>query len=484
MTSILNRFIPFKRLGETVRSPCEPAGERRGRRARRLNLAAVGLLLGIMTLAGTFKISRDSDFVLKSLVISGDKVLNIRLPEGHLVSGVVKDSAGSPILGARVGAVDEDGYGGRAGLTDESGAFQIALRPGRYEIAAWPPYSGQADPATFPRLVSATVGHVDVASDVNIGDIVLPDGYVVSGQVTASGRKIGALSGVVVASKTDSKGRPHLAGYALLGGTRDGGTRYAMALPKGKYTRVLTGAQAFSLPPPPGWGPWNLISASSFVTSPLTVSKDLVRNIVLPAASKLSGSVKDKAGRPLHGVLGISVKGSSPAKDGLATAFVVTNGKFVGCLVPGTYDVVYVPTMDTSYAGKATQTHTEVALTEAARTLNITAEDGIVLSGKVKDAAGKLARFGSVALYPVDAPVTGADTLPQIAKVDKKGSYRLCVPPGEYDVQAGADRGAGMLASVLPGMPGMPEYPGESRPLLETLTSLIARLRLAFSRLW
>ncbi|MEW6364342.1 MAG: hypothetical protein AB1714_06850 [Acidobacteriota bacterium] len=195
----------------------------------------------------------------------------------------------------------------------------------------------------------------------------------------------------------------------------------------------------------------------------------------LPKGSKLSGTVSDKAGRSLHGVLYVCKQGADPSKDGQGTLFNVRNGKFAGYLAAGTYDLVFVPTMDTSYKGTATQTHLSVTVAGADTVLTFKASSGVVVSGKVKDAAGKIAKYGSVAFYPVSNPGAIASTVQQVAIIDSKGSFRVCVPPGEYDLQAGSS-GSGALALMNVEMPRYPGYVERPIHLLDLVPALLHRL--------
>ena len=80
-----------------------------------------------------------------------------------------------------------------------------------------------------------------------------------------------------------------------------------------------------------------------------------------------------------------------------------------------------------SYTGKAAQTAISVTIAGSAETIDITAADGVVISGQVKDAAGKTMKSGTVALYPIDPSDPDVHPVMQMAKVDKNGTYRLCL---------------------------------------------------------
>ncbi|MEW6368631.1 MAG: carboxypeptidase-like regulatory domain-containing protein, partial [Acidobacteriota bacterium] len=248
-----------------------------GQRARThaLHLWLAGLWAAFSTplLSGTYTTIRTCDYVQKSVIITADTTLNIKLPEGYLVSGIVRDSTGAPVLGAGVSGLDQDGFGTLASYTGTDGTFCFPARAGRYHVTAWPPPSVVVDPAKFPRLVRARVGPFTVSDDTEIDDITLPDGYVVSGKVSADGGTIGALCSTMVAFKTDKSGSRAYAA-TVFDGSEERGTQYIMALPKGKYTQVLFSTQAFSITTTYP-RVWTLLPSCSFHTSALAVGKDL-----------------------------------------------------------------------------------------------------------------------------------------------------------------------------------------------------------------
>lgn len=444
------------------------------RQLRRLGLAGCCVVLATVLLSSSYTTDRTCDYVQKSVTIALDLRMDIPLPDGHMVSGFVKDSTGKPVVGALVTGVDQDGFGSPSSFTNKSGAFSFPVRTGTYDVVAWPPYSTTVDPAKFPRLVRVRVGPFAVADDVETGDMTLLDGYVVSGRVSSDSGTIDALSSKLLASKREKKGSAVYAAR-LFAGTEESETRYAVALPKGKYSLTLFGTQAFSIPfmyP----RKWTLLPACSFVTSDMSVNKDLVRDIKLPRGSELSGTVKDKAGRSLHGELYVRVQGGDPAKDGQATLLAVRNGTFVGYMTPGTYDVIFVPTMERSYLGKATQTITSVTIANAAETLAITAVDGVVVSGRIRDAAGRNVARGSVVLIAAGNSLAEAEAVPLIAVANDKGSYRLCVPPGEYDLHAGPGP-SGALALMNVDTPTYAVRMEEPIPLSSVLPAFLEWLR-------
>ena len=96
--------------------------------------------------------------VIEHWHLSGDEALATSLnwlyPERGVetgrVSGVVKDSTGEPVAGARVTAIDPDGRPMNQDVSDSNGEFEMVLQTGAYEIRARAPGSV----AEAPRSVN------------------------------------------------------------------------------------------------------------------------------------------------------------------------------------------------------------------------------------------------------------------------------------------------------------------------------------------
>lgn len=384
--------------------------------------------------------SRTVDYDGGSISITADIVRNVTLPDGYFVTGTVRDSVGSPIFGALVSAVAVDGYSSTAGVSDMSGAFQIAVRASTHRIIVRPPESSSVDPSSFSPLVPSVKQNVVVSSDSTIGDIVLAAGYVVSGRVLPSSGSMTHLNGRILAIP-QKQSVPLITGQL---GSDPNSNQFAMAVPKGKFTLTFFGGQGFTR----SGSSWSLLPMSSYTTSALNISKNLSRNIKVPNGYKLSGTARDTQQRALDGLLYCWPIGGDPTGDGKGTVIPVMNGKFVCYLPKGRCDLTLVPLMDRTYSGKAALTDIPLQMTAADKTLPITASDGIVLSGKVKVAAGAAAAGALIELAPL--PVTNGWP-PLLAMADSKGQYRVAVPSGSYQLHVwpGSAIGTG-AASALP----------------------------------
>jgi protocatechuate 3,4-dioxygenase beta subunit len=115
--------------------------------------------------------------------------VDLVLPDGGLVVGVVLDSRANPIPGALVSAIDPSGFGRRGvappTTADAAGSYLLALPPGSYGLSAWRPDRAGGFGVRPPILGSAKVA---VGARVEL-NLVVPDDPppTVSGQVLEPG---------------------------------------------------------------------------------------------------------------------------------------------------------------------------------------------------------------------------------------------------------------------------------------------------------
>ncbi|MBI2837323.1 MAG: carboxypeptidase regulatory-like domain-containing protein [Acidobacteria bacterium] len=403
-----------------------------GARPRRmpgaLHVTLFSCSLAAVTLSSVLVVSRTTDYVQQAVVVSADSTSNISLPNGKLLSGTVRNPSGSTVMGAIVQAVSSDGFVAQQTVTGVTGGFQVPLRPGTYRLEVRPPFPDSDDLASFPRLVPANAGTFQVKGDTSAGDVTLPEGHLVTGAVSSTVGTARNMVGWMFATPTDGAS-PWLVTPAVFG-TGTNSRKFTLALPAGKFNLLYAGAQGFTTN-------WSMVPMSSYGTGKINVTKDMTANVKVGSGTKLSGTVKDSTGKDLNGVLCIKKNGSSPFTDGGSTGMFVMNGKFIGYLPTGTYDATFVPIFDSAYTGRGTKTDLSFTMTAAAKTLSIKATDGVVLSGKITNAKGKVVKTASIAAFPTGADPESLSALPISAKADQKtGAYRLCVPAGTYDIQA------------------------------------------------
>lgn len=370
--------------------------------------------------------SRAADYVQSDVAIAGAQTLNITFPNGYYISGSVRDASNQPLTGAAVMAAGQDGTIYGWGLTDSSGAYQIPVRAGTYNVVAAPPRVRVINPSTMSRLVPAAVKSRAVAADASVPAIALQNGYLLTGSFLPPSGQMAGLAGGMQA--IPQKGDWFTGGMAAIG---DGGhsTQYGVALPSGKYTLLFAGGQAFD-------SSWKMLPAAAFAVQSVNLTKDTTKNIKLPKGYSLTGTANDAGGNPLHGIIYVRPKGANPAKDRRSTLITVMNGKFVANLPAGTYDCVFIPGMPSGYTGKATRSPVELTMPAAAKTLDIVAAEGVIVSGKMKDAGGAVSPGAMLWLVLSGADPKSLDAIPMAAVAAQNGAYRVSVPPGTYDVHA------------------------------------------------
>lgn len=402
-------------------------------------LIVFSLLLAGMALSNVFSVSRTADYVRTGLDISANSTLNVTLPNGKIVSGTVQDSSGGAVAGALVEAISSDGFASPFAAAGVTGSFQLPVRLGTHRLEVRPPFSTTDDLADFPRLVPTTTVTYTVNKDLPVGSVTLPDGYVVTGNVSSASGSATNVAGWLFAIPTG--GASPWGVTPAVFGTGAQARNFFVALPAGRYNLSLIAVQGFT-------SKWDMVPMTSYGTNKVTVSKDMTANMKIPSGARFTGSVKDKSGNIVNGALVIKKRGSSPLVDGGTTVMLVTNGAFIGYLPKGQYDAMFVPMFNDAYTGLATKTGTSFTIGTSASTLSITADNGVILSGKITNAKGKVVSTASITAFPSGAAPEDLASLPLTAKADSKtGVYRLRVPPGTYDIQA-VPKGFGPLSEI------------------------------------
>ncbi len=374
--------------------------------------------------------SRTTEFHKLKVKIISDKALNITLPDGYFLSGIVKDALGVPLKNAfaqvpnpNIGDVWET-------TTDATGKFSLPLQAGSYSVHITPPLSTSIDPTTFSRLVPSTVKDVSIVNDTNMGEIKLKNGYLMSGKVYPPSGTIRMFTGTLMAFPS---GNANSTIFAAQFGSGLDSTKYAMAVPAGSYKLILMPLLGYSSTMQP--------IPMTFKTDGVTISKDTVENIKAPKGYKIWGTVKDSGNIGLSGVLGVFQKSNPYVKGMFIMQFIVMNGTYSGYLLKGSFTLVFLPYlsgMNPGYKGKATKTSFDLVMPASDKMFNLVAQNGVVLSGKVTDARKKIVKSGTIGFSKIGAAASNkpGDWVWLITISDAKGHYRLPVPPDTYDLYA------------------------------------------------
>ncbi|NNE43889.1 MAG: T9SS type A sorting domain-containing protein [Gemmatimonadetes bacterium] len=242
-----------------------------------------------------------------------DRVLDIALPRGHLLHGTVKSSGGNAIFRADLDARDRTTrrpVPTTDDATDFNGVLDVLLPEGHLDLFVVPP-------RTAPFAPYAAYG-INVTGDLDLGDVVLPDGHVLSG--TARDGSGAALAGADLDFFQAGLCDP----YPLVDGVTDGAGNFS--------TRVAPGVYDVLVVPTAGNGsPW-LVESVSVVGD---VTQDLSATgatTVVEAASR----ILDADGAPVPNVTVEAV----PLESGTAwTAVTDDAGEFRMDATAGAYAV-------------------------------------------------------------------------------------------------------------------------------------------------
>lgn len=388
-------------------------------------LLCVGLVItGSMVFGATP--SKTTEFHSLATSITADKTMNIILPDGVLVTGLVKNSSGQPVKGAFVSAELIQGQVAAVGsMTDATGKFNIPVQPGTYNFFVTPPRSASLAPGQFSRLLRAELANVSVTGAATIGPITLPNGFILSGAVTSPSGAMSLFSGILWSFPVPGG----TLGFqpAQFGAPPSGSTQYATALAAGSYKSVLIPILAYSQT-------FQQLSVA-FSTAQFTINADKTMNMKLRNGHLLSGTVHDTAGKNVPGLVWVYQK--TAYEQGVYVGFGFTvNGTYQTYLPPGNYIAVFVPVASSSYTGRGATTSMAFTMTTTSKTLNLTSPNGVILSGKVTSAHNTLVKGSGVMLRGTGNQPWGPNqiTFAAFAATTATGQYRLVVPAGTYDV--------------------------------------------------
>ena len=270
--------------------------------------------------------SRHAAASVPGQVVAGDTVLpDFVLDTAWFVTGRVVDSTGAPVVDANTLTRDAATLLTVRTIRDHSdtdGEFVLALPDGTYDIGFLPP-AGSTLAAV--RLHDVVVS----GADLRLPDVVLPDGFLLSGVVVDT-------SGAPVAA-VDLDVNDPITGVRLLtpGDKTDAAGAYA--------TRVPAGTWQLQYEPPAPYLPQTF--------EDVVIGADTARpDVVLRRQFVLSGLVEDSGGRPVPGA---EVRFEDPVTGFDLAPPVITNGScaFSVPLIEGDVRLVTTPALDSGLAG-------------------------------------------------------------------------------------------------------------------------------------
>ena len=404
-------------------------------------IPALFVVLAILAVIPIFAAeSRTTEFHKTGLKINKNTTFNIKFPNGYFVKGTVQGSNGAPLEDAIVfvGSAS-DKYSGYFGSTDSAGKFSAPVQAGKKYLRISPPSGDSVDPSKFSRLLEKTVENINVTKDTTVSPVKLQNGYILSGKLdppAGSGalKEFGALIALISANDKEK-----ISSAQTDGPNSNIDNKYAVALAAGSYKIWAMGG---------GTTAANQIIQMQPMVQPIKISKDTVKNLVMPKGGySLSGTVKDAANTKLTGYLFIIPKSGS-FKGSVLLICGVDEGVFgyhsdlnlKNIFIPsGAYTLMFIPLsyLDVDYKGKATVSYFDLTMPAAAKTLALVAKNGYVVSGKATDANGKA--IGAIVLATnknaqISLNLLGMNLM--LASSDEKGSYRFALPADTFNIQA------------------------------------------------
>jgi hypothetical protein len=128
-----------------------------------------------------------TDFrVAQRLTVTGDMTgIDVTLPRGGRITGIVRSNTSQPLIGMTVGAYDIQGTLAASAITGGDGRYSLVVAPGLYRVVAFDPTLIYATSYAGGALSYETTGPVSVQADVTItADFTMRRGVRISGSVT------------------------------------------------------------------------------------------------------------------------------------------------------------------------------------------------------------------------------------------------------------------------------------------------------------
>ena len=327
--------------------------------------------------------------MLKDVRLDGDRKIDVTLTSGLVLSGKVTGPTGAGIAQAGVNFRNADTGDSYGTGTDQDGNYRQTLPPGTYVISVGPPPTSRLGYKEIQDVRVVANRTLDIALDPLIG---------------LSGRVLDPTGNPVPFARLSAEA----AGLSRGSGSDEKGF-YNFPLPPGAYTIIIY--------PPLGSKLRRTLVSNVSVTSEQTLDLRLERGV------GLSGKVTDAAGKGLEKV-GIGLFNTA-TKDWAGTS-TAPDGTYGVGLEAGTYDVNVVPFDPASHLVQKRLTGVEV---KADRTLDISLDQGFLVTGRVTDPSGNGVPRVGVNARDASGAVFGRGT-------DEKGAYSLTLPSGTYTVEA------------------------------------------------
>ncbi len=338
--------------------------------------------------------------LVEGVVVQDDVTLDVSLENAFKIEGYVYDSDGIGIPYIDLNVYDQEtgeqlDIGGDD--TDETGYYDVYVPPGIYRIV-FRSVSGQ-------RYVPVELTNVEVFTDIWI-DVVLEDGYFISGTVTGPQ---GAVEGADIDVEDSQTGIK----LYTPGDNTDADGFYQVLVPVGTFNVTVD--------PPDGE---DLAPAIAY---DVVVPGDITLDFVLETGYTLSGVVSDPYGDGVFDA-DLNVTDSQTGLD-LFTPGDNTDesGNYQVVVPAGTFDVSVTPQI----ADRLVPAIEYDFVVTGAASLDFSLVAGHILSGTVRDP--NLNVVAGVDLNVTDAS-SGIQLFTPSDNTDAAGYYQVVIPAGLYDL--------------------------------------------------
>jgi len=337
------------------------------------------------------------------------------------LSGTVTDSNNVGILGVTIDLIDSctaQSVGVSGNVTSSTGTFALTTFPGTYDV--------EFRPAAGSVFTAKRIRSFNLTTSQNLGQVILPDGVIVSGHVSDSAGV--ALSGVYL----------HL---FPPGSSERVYTIHDLTDISGNYSVVVAAGTYDLRYGPPAGTPYLALAAPSV---------SIPGNITLPTAAlqsgfSVSGSVTDTAGSPsinvnIHAIdviTGGSITLSHDRSD--------SNGLYSVEVPAGTYYVQWEPPPCTLLVSE------QSAAVSVSADLSMPAQalpSGVLVEGRVTDSNGSPVVDVNTDYFTS----SGIEVLTADDHTDSTGAFSTVITPGTYSITYSPPRGLRLAGVELTGV--------------------------------
>lgn len=323
------------------------------------------------------------------------------LARADLITGTVVTSGGAPVAFLDIDAKN-NGSGGDPTLVNDGtnalGQFATTIPAGNYDLSFLPP-------AGVPGLV-LTLENVNVSGVLNLGVIVLPPAFVLSGTCATT---LGAPVAGVNLDVIDASG----SNIDLIGDNTDAAGHFALAVPPGAIELRFDVS---------GLG----TALASHALDLVVAGNQNLGTIALQPGNVLAGIVKNGGGVAVANC-NIDVIGAGGSELYTPNDNTSASGTFVVVVPAGSYRVEVCAPFATQLVSKAVE---PVVVAGPTNLGTITLSPGVVLSGSIKDPSNAPVPKADVDLYLAG---TATQVLLCGDDANASGNYQVIVPLGTFD---------------------------------------------------